>query len=143
MGRKIKILSSLLLWHKGSLLLLRRARNFKGLDTGQGLWELPGGGIQLGRGPRGTAVKELEEETGLTLKRPPTFEDVLVYVVKAPRQTEHRVNTLYRAKYKGHLNDDILLGEEHDDYRLVHRAKDLDRLEMVQAVRTYLTRVLS
>jgi ADP-ribose pyrophosphatase YjhB (NUDIX family) len=45
----------------GRLLLCRVAAG----NLGEGLWTLPGGGIEFGEAPETAAVREVEEETGL------------------------------------------------------------------------------
>ena len=45
----------------GRLLLCRVAPG----NLGEGLWTLPGGGIEFGESPEAAAVREVEEETGL------------------------------------------------------------------------------
>jgi 8-oxo-dGTP diphosphatase len=47
--------------HDGLLLLCRVAAG----SLGQGLWVLPGGGVEFGESPEAAAVREVEEETGL------------------------------------------------------------------------------
>lgn len=37
-----------------------------GFDSDGGMWTLPGGGLDFGEAPRDGALRELEEETGLT-----------------------------------------------------------------------------
>jgi len=76
MNISFHVLVSVLIWQKKGLLLLRRRRNFKDIDTGRGLWELPGG------------------------KR-----------------------------------DD---GEEHDDFKFVQTAEELEKLPMLPTIKRYL-----
>jgi 8-oxo-dGTP diphosphatase len=37
-------------------------------NLGEGLWTLPGGGLNFGEGPEAAAVREVEEETGLVAR---------------------------------------------------------------------------
>lgn len=46
---------------EGRLLLTRVAPG----NIGEGLWTLPGGGLEFGEAPEAAAVREVEEETGL------------------------------------------------------------------------------
>jgi 8-oxo-dGTP diphosphatase len=51
---------------QGRILLLRRASS----AYGEGQWCLPGGKLEYGDSPEGTATKELAEETSLTAREP-------------------------------------------------------------------------
>jgi ADP-ribose pyrophosphatase YjhB (NUDIX family) len=48
----------------GTLLLCRVAPG----NLGEGLWTLPGGGLEFGEAPDAAAVREVEEETGLVAR---------------------------------------------------------------------------
>ncbi len=58
--RNPKPCAGALVTHRGRLLLVRRAH-----DPWKGLWDIPGGFCDPGEHPVLTAVRELEEETGL------------------------------------------------------------------------------
>ena len=48
-------------WRDSEILLCRVAPG----NLGEGLWTLPGGGLDFGESPEAGAVREVEEETGL------------------------------------------------------------------------------
>jgi 8-oxo-dGTP diphosphatase len=48
----------------GTLLLCRVAPG----NLGEGLWTLPGGGLEFGEAPDAAAIREVEEETGLVAR---------------------------------------------------------------------------
>ncbi len=48
---------------KNRVVLIKRVS-----DPGKGLWALPGGLVEPGEGIRDTAIREVEEETGLKIK---------------------------------------------------------------------------
>ncbi len=87
-------------------LLLERAKPSRGE---MGYWELPGGGLDFGESPQQALVRELEEETGLSIS------------VKHPLCVWHHMrgeNTqiigmtfLCQAN-----NDDVVLSDEHIAY---------------------------
>ena len=60
--RNPKPCSGALVTHQGKLLLVRRAH-----DPWAGRWDIPGGFCEPGEHPVLTAVRELEEETGLAI----------------------------------------------------------------------------
>jgi len=49
---------------RGDFILLARRLN----DPGKGLWSIPGGIIEIGENSRDAAVREVKEETGLTVE---------------------------------------------------------------------------
>jgi 8-oxo-dGTP diphosphatase len=52
----------------GRILLMRRQRSH-----GAGSWSTPGGHLDFGESPEACAIRETEEETGLTVERPELF----------------------------------------------------------------------
>ena len=53
------------LFRDGRLLLLQRRDD---LRFAPGLWDLPGGGVEVGAGLEGTLVREFREETGFNVR---------------------------------------------------------------------------
>ena len=51
--------------HKGRILLEKRKN-----EPGRGKWSIPGGLVELGEKCEQTAIREVKEETGLTVDRP-------------------------------------------------------------------------
>ena len=83
----------------GALLLLR--------STGQkfpGRWDLPGGHIHMGENPKDGLIREVKEETGITLSEP--------------------IEKLYEEDniifYKAHMPDkEVSLSHEHSEHKFV------------------------
>jgi 8-oxo-dGTP pyrophosphatase MutT (NUDIX family) len=62
--RRVTRVAAYALCVDGEAILLSRIA--KGATAGSdGMWTLPGGGIEFGEDPRDGAIRELEEETGL------------------------------------------------------------------------------
>ena len=59
---RIPCVGAIITDHRGWLLLIRR-----GHDPGAGLWSLPGGRIEPGESDEQAVVREIREETGLTV----------------------------------------------------------------------------
>lgn len=57
-----KIAVGVAVFRAGELLLVRRV-----MEPGRGRWALPGGWVDVGEDPRGTAAREALEETGTTV----------------------------------------------------------------------------
>lgn len=54
-----------LLFRRGRLLLLHRRAD---LAVAPGLWDMPGGGVEVGEGLEDSLVREVREETGFTVR---------------------------------------------------------------------------
>ncbi len=89
----------------GKVLVVRRAPN----DTRPGAYELPGGGVDLGETITHGAVRELQEETGLTVTKVlgtfPGFD-----YMKSTSESARQINFLVEAA------GDVQLSHEHDHY---------------------------
>jgi ADP-ribose pyrophosphatase YjhB (NUDIX family) len=78
----------------GRLLLARAAPSL----TLRGRWFLPGGGVQHGEDPADSLVREIEEESGLTVSLGPLL-DVLSDVRTIPDGTSlHTVRLIYQVE---------------------------------------------
>ena len=132
------VLISVLIWQKNGLLLLRRRRNFKEINTGRGLWELPGGKRDDGEWPSATARREIQEETGWQVRKKLRWRTFFFYSVKTTGNLSCRMQMLYNLRVNDKQFANILLGEEHDDFRFVETAEELEKLPMLPAIKRYL-----
>ncbi|WP_198048265.1 NUDIX hydrolase [Saccharomonospora iraqiensis] len=108
----------------GRLLLVRRGR-----APARGLWSLPGGRVEPGESDAEAVVRELREETGLTV-RPGVF---LGTVTRAP----YRIVDYRCVPECGTLRP----GDDADDARWVNRAT-LDTLDRTGLLTEHLTETL-
>ena len=61
-GRRIPCVGAIITDSAGRLLLIKR-----GHEPGMGLWSIPGGRIEPGESPEQAVVREVQEETGLSV----------------------------------------------------------------------------
>ncbi|MFM8700248.1 MAG: 8-oxo-dGTP diphosphatase MutT [Hyphomicrobiales bacterium] len=66
MYRLLLVVACALLDQDGRILVARRPEG-KALA---GLWEFPGGKVEMGEAPEATLIRELQEELGITVKEP-------------------------------------------------------------------------
>jgi ADP-ribose pyrophosphatase YjhB (NUDIX family) len=84
----------------GRLLLARVAPG----NLGEGLWVLPGGGLEFGEGPEAAAVREVKEETGLhaRISGPPSIHsDTGEWPFSAGPVRHHHVRFVYPMEVVG------------------------------------------
>ena len=92
----------------GALLLLR--------STGQkfpGNWDLPGGHIHVGEGPKDGLIREVKEETGITLTEP----------IEKLYEEDNMI--FYRAQMP---DGQITLSHEHEEHKFVTRENIPDNM---------------
>lgn len=138
MNISFRILVSVLIWQKKGLLLLRRRRNFTEIDMGRGLWELPGGKKEEREWPSEAALREIREETGWQVRKKLRWRTMLLYRIKTPEGTSWRLQLLYNLRVSDKQHSTIFLGEEHDDFKFVQTAEELEKLPMLPAIKRYL-----
>lgn len=110
------ISTSVAVLRDNKILIVRRAA----ADYLGSQYELPGGGVNSGEAIINSAIRELKEETGLTVS---TILSVFDYISdRKPRV--HQINFLADAE-----DDDILLNpDEHDEFRWADAGTDLRSL---------------
>ena len=79
-------------------ILLCRISDHLPLDAG--LWTLPGGGIDFGEDPADAMVREVREETGLSV-RPLEIAGIDSFFVKEEGRAFHGIRILYRTELVG------------------------------------------
>lgn len=129
----VKVVASALLWRGDELLLLRRARDFEELAQGAGLWEPPGGRVEVGETIAEALAREVREEAGIALPAGATLVDACTYVLCAGGAVSQRFHIVYAVRID--TAPSIAASDEHDAQRWVRYAADLDGLEMLPAIR--------
>lgn len=80
-----------------------------------GCWDFPKGHIESGETKKETALRELQEETGLTAQLDDAFEQSLSYVYPGYQNKEetHKTDFMFIGKTS---STDVTLSPEHTDY---------------------------
>jgi 8-oxo-dGTP pyrophosphatase MutT (NUDIX family) len=120
-----------------ALLLSRIARG--ATARSDGMWTLPGGGVDFGEDPRGAALRELWEETGLTgeiidLAAVDSWTDRFVDPTDGIETDFHGIRIIYRVQVTGgELRNEV--GGSSDLCAWVARS-ELDALSLVELALT-------
>lgn len=96
---------------KGQILVLEK--NIEGRSEHKGVWDIPGGRIEVGSSLMANLTREIFEETGLDLD--------LSYTPKLLRAEDiinPSVHTV-RLTYWVHVRGDVIISDEHLSYRWV------------------------
>jgi 8-oxo-dGTP pyrophosphatase MutT (NUDIX family) len=131
-----KVVAGALIQYEDALLLLRRARDFRGVNTGKGVWEPPGGTVEPGEKIEEALRREVREETGIHIGDEPELVTVLNYVVEDKQAVVHRFHVLYAV-----FVDDapkVTLDDEHDEYVMVRSRAQLDQMNMIAEIKDFI-----
>ncbi|MEF3111802.1 NUDIX domain-containing protein [Streptomyces chrestomyceticus] len=118
---------------EGRILLQRRTDN--------GLWALPGGGMEMTDSLPGTAVREAKEETGLDVEITGlvgTYTDPRHIIAYSDGEVRRQFNVCFTARVVG---GELALSNESEELRFV-APEDIDALSMHHTQRLRLTHFL-
>ena len=110
-GKKPKVASVVVLNDKGEVLILKRSLSTKG---NPGKWNFPGGHVDKGETRKEAAIRECQEEAGIT-----------------PKKVKFLGNYGKMAVFIGESNETPTINEESDDWKYITR-KDIEGLEFVK-----------
>ena len=95
---------------------------------GANKWDLPGGKMSQGETPKETLKREVEEETGQTVKNPELLGMVKVTVKKGAE----KINVL-KLIYVGKAKGKIKINTEHQEYKIL-TLKEAKKLSLAPKV---------
>ena len=99
--------------HDNRILIVQRAAN----DSGGGTWECPGGKIDFGEQPEDSLIREIREETGLTVTV-----DKIAYASSILTHPDRQVILL--VYFCTAVTSSVTLSEEHDAYLWADESTD-------------------
>lgn len=108
----------------GKYLFLRRSQAFK---PGPQKWDIPGGRIEPDELLSDALAREVREETGLTLGS--TLELLAAQDIFAADKDIHVVRLTYRVRAEDNEGD-VVISDEHDDYKWMTRAEVLSEEQL-------------
>ncbi len=96
-----------------------------------GHWDFPKGNIEKGEKPEETAVREIQEETGITaLRFLPDFREAITYFYKREGQTVFKQVIFFLAETK---EKEIKISWEHQGFEWLDYRQALNRLTFENA----------
>jgi mutator protein MutT len=111
----ILVANTVIINRQGEILLMRRSANDEFMP---GSWDLPGGTVEEREHPVDAAVRETEEEAGLSVFN---LKPLTIHSIWDIRKKEQFITIIfYTKKYRGRLKLDP---EDHDAYLWVKLAK--------------------
>lgn len=123
---------AIILNKEGKFLAVRRSKT---APAGPLSWDLPGGELDFGEDPIKGIIREVKEETGITVKSIEPF-DVEAHI--APNK-EFWVTIAYRAQYG---SEGVKLSLEHDEFRWV-ALKEFLKLESSEKLQRFVKKLLT
>ena len=126
MDQKPRVGSAVLIQHNGKFLLGRRNK-----INANGMWVIPGGGVDFGETTQQAAVREIKEETGLDIE----LIKFLCHkeIINLPGNY-HGVVFFYLAKLK---NNSIKIGDDLSDAKFFS-IDEIKKLNVVDSVKEVL-----
>lgn len=117
---------------EGKFLAVRRSKTAPAKPLS---WDLPGGELDFGEDPVKGIVREVEEETGITIESIEPF-DVEAHI--APNE-EFWVTIAYKAQCR---DGDVKLSFEHDEFKWV-APKEFLKLKSSEKLQRFVKRLIS
>lgn len=118
---------------KNEILLVKRSLDD---DFLPGIWEMPGGGINFGEEPEDAVVREVKEETGLSINTS-SSSIISVFSYSHP-QTVWHVELIYLCNL--HKESEIILSLEHIEYLWI-KTEEIQNVQLSDLMKKILIEV--
>jgi 8-oxo-dGTP diphosphatase len=115
MNKIQKIGVSCFLFNKDKVLILRRSEKESFLP---GFYELSGGKVEFGESAEEAVIREMKEETGLSIK---VIKPYSTFSYVSNDGERHTIDIQFVANLSG--NSEVVLSQAHDDYKWIDSAE--------------------
>lgn len=137
-----KVVAGALVQYEDGILLLRRMRDFRGVTSGKGVWEPPGGTVEPGEKIEDALRRELREETGIDINTDDLeLVAVINYIVEDKQAAVHRFHVLYSI-FMDEAPRIELDHDEHDQHIMARSKTQLEPLDMIEELKEFIGEML-
>ncbi len=122
------------IFHLGAKVIIKNAEDkililkCEKKDKSLTYWDLPGGRVQVGGTLEETALREVEEETGITTLKYLSFLGMVLQTFRITLADGEKVGLIYAFYSATVINTNIILSHEHQVYEWVTPQEAIERV---------------
>ena len=121
----IKVLTKTFVFKDNKVLLIKRDENS---NFGGGLWDIPGGKLEIGETPKESLIREVFEETSLDIEISKLFD---INSRMGEKKEKQYITIIFLSNY---LKGEVKLNSESSDFKWVD-LKDLENYKTIYYVK--------